>query len=185
MPLVAQQPDLLPVADARQERVHQRNALDFVRVLRRVSVRDHQADIVTDDLHLAIAELLDHRVNVLRESLLVVAGFRHRRLAGTGKIRREHDAAVVQLFHQRQPHMARFGIAVQQDDGRLVAVAGFEIMQFDTVRVDRTTLDRGIRRSVCSWQPRARKQKGSADTPCDLMEQVHGIFSGDGAAGFA
>ena len=49
VPEVAQQPDVGPVADAGQERIHQDDALDLGGILRRIRVGDHQADVVSDD----------------------------------------------------------------------------------------------------------------------------------------
>ena len=53
MPQVTQQPDGFPIADAREERVHQDESIDFRRVLRGVGVRDHQSDVVPHHLSLA------------------------------------------------------------------------------------------------------------------------------------
>src|SRR5690348_18343904 len=72
MPLVAKQENARGIADAGQERVHQRNALDVVRILRRVRVRDHEPDVVPDDDDLLEAERLGERMDVLRRRLLVV-----------------------------------------------------------------------------------------------------------------
>ena len=44
------------IADARQERIHQRDALDLGRILRGVGVGDHQADVVADDADALEAE---------------------------------------------------------------------------------------------------------------------------------
>ena len=56
MPQVAQQPDLGPVADARQERIHQRDAIDLGRILRGIGIGDHQPDIVAGDPHPLVAK---------------------------------------------------------------------------------------------------------------------------------
>ena len=73
MPEIAHQPNIAPVPDARQERVHQRDAVDLARILRRIGVGDHQPDVVPDNPDALEAQLLHERVDVLRHLRLGVA----------------------------------------------------------------------------------------------------------------
>jgi hypothetical protein len=50
VPEVAQQPDVLPIADAWQKCIHQDDFADFFGILGGVRVSHHQADIVADQL---------------------------------------------------------------------------------------------------------------------------------------
>ncbi len=179
VPLVAQQPDLLPVAHAGQERVHQRDAFHFVRVLRGVGVGHHQADIVADDIDLAVAECLDQGVNVLRHGLLVVARLRNRRPARAAQVRRDDDALVAKPRHERQPHMAGFRVAVQQHDRRAAAAPGLQIVQVDAVGVDRVLLDCCGADRFCGMGERreradqARHKQCGAGVPCHSVDEGH------------
>jgi len=56
VPQIAQQPHVGPVAHAGQERIHQHDAVHFVRVLGGVRVSHHQADVMPDDLDPGIAQ---------------------------------------------------------------------------------------------------------------------------------
>src|SRR5206468_12878909 len=76
VPEIAQQPDVLPGADARQEGVHQYDTLGCLRKLRGVGVRDHQADVVADDADVIESQRRGQGVDVDGQRLLVVAGFR-------------------------------------------------------------------------------------------------------------
>ena len=51
VPQVAHQPNVLPIADAWQEGIHQHHTLGSLRKLRGVGVGHHQSDIVADDTH--------------------------------------------------------------------------------------------------------------------------------------
>jgi hypothetical protein len=175
VPLVAQQPYRLPVADAGQERVHQHDAFDLVRILRRVRIRDHQADVVADDLHLRKAELVHERMDVLRQRLLVVAIGRFRRSAVAAQIRRDDDTAIVQLRYQRQPHVAGFRIAVQQDDRCFAALSGFQIVQFDTVDAGGVALyGRCVRLRVRGDLHRRAEHQCDAGLSQPSLNRVHG-----------
>ena len=71
VPEVAQQPDGLPLAHARQERIHERDALDLGRKLRGIGIGDHEPDIVADEPHAPVAERRGERLHILRHRLLV------------------------------------------------------------------------------------------------------------------
>jgi hypothetical protein len=49
VPHIAQEPDILPVADAGQEGVHQHHPIRGLWELGRVGVGDHQPDVMPDD----------------------------------------------------------------------------------------------------------------------------------------
>ena len=112
VPQVAQQPDLGPVADAGQEGIHQNDAFHFPGVLRGVGVGDHQANVMTDDFDLVVAERLHQRMNILGEGLLVVAAIRLGRRACATQVGRNDRLPVAQVGHQWSPHMAGLCIAV-------------------------------------------------------------------------
>jgi hypothetical protein len=63
---------LLHVADARNRRFKQGELVDLVRVLRRVSVSDHQTDVVPDQIYSLVTETPDEFVNINRRRLLVI-----------------------------------------------------------------------------------------------------------------
>ena len=115
VPEVAQQPDALPVADAGQERVHQHDPLDLGRILRGVGVGDHQADVVADDA----ARARGRATAPARGCPAPSSSCRSRRPASaTGRCRagRARSRLVLaQLGHQRPPHVAGLGVAVQED----------------------------------------------------------------------
>ena len=140
VPEIAQQKDVIPFANAGQERFHQHDPVDFARVLRRIGVGDHQSDIVTDQPDTVVFEAFHQCVDVLRHRLLGVSALRRRRLAEAAQIRRDHGVLVGKLCDQRPPHMAGFGKAMQQHDG--IALAGDQIVQLDAVDVGKFALRR-------------------------------------------
>ena len=73
MPEIAQQKDAVPVAHAGQERLHQHQPIDLVRVLRRVAIGHHQPDAVTDQPDAVVVEAFHQRVDVLRHCRLGVS----------------------------------------------------------------------------------------------------------------
>ena len=76
MPQISQQPNRLPFADARKKSVHQGNPFDFGWILCRVSVGNHQSDIVAHDLNTPVPERDGEGMNILRHRLLVVPAVR-------------------------------------------------------------------------------------------------------------
>ena len=147
VPEIAQQPDGLPIAHARQERIHERDALDFVRMLRRIGVRDHEADVVADNPHALVAERRGERMDVLRHRLLVVATRGLCRLAEPAQIGGDHGVRLGKLRHERAPHVAVLRVAMQQDDR--LALPGREIMQPHAVDVGEAALRRLRQRRAC------------------------------------
>ena len=164
VPEVAQQPHRLPLADARQERIHQRDALDLGRKLRGIGIGDHEADIVAGEPHAPVAERRGERVDVLRHRLLVVALRRLGGLAEAAQIGRDHGVRLGQLGDQRPPHVAGLGVAVQQD--HRLAVAGGEIVEPDAVDVGEAALDG--RHLLCS---RRSRQAESRDDETQIRRQ--------------
>ena len=131
MPEIAQQKDVVPVADAGQERLHQHEPIDFGRVLRRIGIGDHQPDIVADQTDSVVFQAFHQRMDILRHRLLGVSILGRRRLTEAAQIRRDHSVFVGKLCDQRPPHVAGFGEAMQQHDR--IAFAGDEVMQPDAV----------------------------------------------------
>ena len=75
--------DRLPSINAREKRVHQHQLFDFVRKLRRISVCDHQSDVVADNDRAVDAEALHERMHPGRSVLHVKAVSRNVRVANT------------------------------------------------------------------------------------------------------
>jgi hypothetical protein len=73
MPKIAHEPNVAPVADAGQEGVHQRDAIDLVWILRRIGVCNHESDIVPDNLNALETKFAYERVDILRHRGLGVA----------------------------------------------------------------------------------------------------------------
>ena len=144
MPEIAQQEDVIPFADAGQERFHQHEPIDLGGILRRIGIGDHQPDIVADQANAIVFEVLDQRMNVPRHRRLGVTVRGCRGLTEAAQIRRDHGVLVGEFGDQRPPHMAGFGKAVQQHDG--IALAGDEIMQPDAIDLGEFAL-RGLRQS--------------------------------------
>jgi hypothetical protein len=112
MPKIAHEPNVAPVSYSRQERVHQRNAIDLVRILRRVGVSDHQSDIVPDNLNVLEAKFAYERVDVLRHCGLGVAIGRRGGLTGSAQIRGDYAVGACEFGDQGAPHVAGFGVAM-------------------------------------------------------------------------
>ena len=142
MPEIAQQEDVIPFADAGQEGFHQHETIDLGGILRRIGIGDHQPDIVADQANAIVFEVLDQRMNVPRHRRLGVAVRGRRGLTEAAQIGRDHGVLVGEFGDQRPPHVAGFGIAVQQHDR--IALAGDEIMQPDAVDLGEFAL-RGLR----------------------------------------
>ena len=174
MPEVAQQPDLRPVADAGQERIHQRDAADVRRILGGIGIGDHQPDVVAGDADIPQAKRHGKRVDVRGHGLLVVAAFRLVRCAEAAQVRGDHRMRLGELGDQRPPHMAVLGIAVQQDHRR--AGAGSQVVKPGSVDLGEAVLDRHrIGRA-------SRRNRGErSDDACqrsenDPYEKVHGVL---------
>ncbi len=73
VPKVPHQPDVAPVPDARQEGVHQSNPIHLAGILRRISVRNHQSDVVADNPNALESKFARQRVDVLRHRGLGIA----------------------------------------------------------------------------------------------------------------
>ena len=140
MPEIAHQPHVAPVSDARQEGVHQRNPVHLARILRRIGVGDHQPDIVPDNPNVLVAQFAHERVYVLRHFGLGVAIGWRGRLTGSAQIGRDHGVGACELRHQRAPHVAGFGVTMQEDDW--VARARDQIVQAHAVDIREMALHR-------------------------------------------
>ena len=112
---------LVPVADARQRRVHHDPARDAARKLRRERVADHVADVVRDEIGLLDLQMIEHAGDVERLVLLRVARVRMRRKPHAAKIRRDDRVILHEHRGERRPHVAGIAEAVQQEDGRTLA----------------------------------------------------------------
>ncbi len=108
--------------------------------MRRIGVGDHQPDIVTDQPDAVVFETLQQRVDVLRHRRLGIAVWRRGGFTEAAQVRRDHGVLVGKFCDQWQPHVAGFGIAVQQH--HRVALAGNEIMQLDAARLGELALRR-------------------------------------------
>jgi hypothetical protein len=140
MPEIAQQEDAVPVADTGQERFHQHQPIDLAGVLRRIGVGHHQPDIVADQPDAAVFEIFHQRVDVPRHRRLGVTIRGRCAFAEAAQVRRDHGMLVGQFRDHSQPHVAGFGIAMQQH--QRVALAGDQIMQFDAVDLGELALRR-------------------------------------------
>src|ERR1700748_3388120 len=120
--------NLLPhIADARNRRFKKSKLVNLVRILRRVSVGDHQADVVTDQINALIAEALDEFVNVSGSRLLVVDRRGPRRVAEAAQVWGDDGVVSAEFFKERNPHPRSVAKAVEQYERRL-ARPGFEVM---------------------------------------------------------
>lgn len=116
MPEVTHQPNVTPVPDAGQKGVHQCDPLDLSGILRGIRVRDHQPDIVSDDPKMVVAKFSHERMNVLREFCLGVPSGWRGGLASAAQVRCDHGVGGRELGNERVPHVARFSVAMQEDD---------------------------------------------------------------------
>jgi hypothetical protein len=139
VPKVSQEPHALPIANAREKSIHQDNPNYFGRVLRGVSVGDHQSDVVTDNSRAPKSERRCEGMNVLRHRLLVVAAIWFGRLTESAQVWRDNRSGLRQFNHQRPPHPTGFGIAMQQN--HRIAVSGDQIVKPDLVDFCETILD--------------------------------------------
>ncbi len=97
MPEIAQQKDVVPLPDAGQERFHQHQPIDLVRVLRRIGIGHHQPDVVADEADPVVFQALHQRVDVLRHGRLGVSILRCGRLAEAAQVRRDYGVFVGEL----------------------------------------------------------------------------------------
>ena len=140
VPEIAEQPDVLPVADARQEGVHQHRARGRLRELGGIGIRDHQADVVTDNADAIESQRVGQLVDVDRERLLVVAGLRLGGAAGPAQVGHDDRVTLGERRDERKPHAAGLRVAVQQN-GR-AALAGDPVVQPDAVDLGEAFLHR-------------------------------------------
>ena len=117
VPQIAQQPDVLPVANPGQERVHEHHPRGLARELRSIRVRNHQTDVVADDADVVEPEARGQGADIHRERLLVVAALRLAGATGTTQVGRDDGVALREQWQERAPHVTRLGVAVQQDHG--------------------------------------------------------------------
>ena len=97
---------------------------------------------MADDPRAPVTEGGRERVDVLRHRFLVVASLGLRRLTEAAQIRRDDGVCLRQLGHQRPPHVAVLGVAVQQDDW--IASAGREVVQAQAVDLGKLAGDGGL-----------------------------------------
>ena len=124
---------------------------------------------------LVVFEALHQRVDVLRHRRLGVSIRRRGRLTEAAQVRRDHGMFVREFCDQRQPHMAGFGVAVQQHDG--VALAGDQIMQLDAIDLGEFALrrlrERFARIEQCNGQ-RHQRDGGGGTKSSD--RELHPVF---------
>ena len=113
--------DLLPRADAGQRRVHDGEAGDPLRVLRRQRIADHVADVVGDQRRPRDAERIEQPGHVLPLGLLVVAALGPPGVAHAAQVGDDDAVRRGQFRRERRPHVAGLAIAVQQQHGGPVA----------------------------------------------------------------
>ena len=115
VPQFTQEPHVLPVADAGQERVHQHHPLGGLRELRGIGIGHHQPDVVADDADAIELERRRELVDVHGHVPLVVSGGRLGRASGAAQVGHDDGVTLGEQRHERAPHVAGLGIAVQQD----------------------------------------------------------------------
>jgi len=96
----------------------------FLRIQRRVGIRDHQPDVVPHNPNPLESKRVDGRVDALGRGLHVDAARRYRRIAEARQIGRDHGETRREHFCQRLPHARRFSIAVDQNHWRPAATDG-------------------------------------------------------------
>ena len=173
VPEVAQEPDVLPVADAGQEGVEERDALDLRREPRGVGVRDHESDVVPGDCDLRVAERHGERMDVAGHRHLVVAAFGLARRAGAAQIGCDHRAGLRELGDQRAPHPGVLREAVQEDDRR--AAPGTQVVDAHAVELREAALDRRLR-AQCGR--RDRGDEGEKNRPAGGASRIRGAAHG-------
>src|SRR6266851_529437 len=86
MPEISHQPYVAPVSYSWQKGVHQHNAIHLARILRCISVRNHQPDVVPYNPNVSITKFEHEGMNVLRHFGLGVASGRGGRLTRSAQI---------------------------------------------------------------------------------------------------
>ena len=121
MPERARADDLVPGPDPGQRRVHDHEAGDPPRKLRREGVADHVADVVGDEVGPVDRERIEDARDVPPLGLLVVAALGPGREAHAAQVGCDHGVIWGELGCERRPHVAGLAIAVQQQDRRPLA----------------------------------------------------------------
>src|SRR4029077_2090220 len=120
--------DLLPnIADTRNRRFEQRELSDFVRILRGIGVRHHQADVMTNEIDLLKAKAFYEFVHITGYRLLIVTRRRPRRLAEAAHIRRDDCVILSEFVEKRNPHVRGIAEAVNQYE-RLLPGSCLQVM---------------------------------------------------------
>src|SRR5438093_10439735 len=114
VPQIAQEPHVLPIADAWQQGVQQDDPLRSLRELGGIGIRHHQPDVVADDADAIELQRSCQLMDVDRHRLLVVAGRRLGRASCATQIRHDDGVTRGERRHARAPHVAGFGVAVEQ-----------------------------------------------------------------------
>src|ERR1700674_2540762 len=133
VPEVLEQPDALPITDARQERIHEYNAIDLAWILRGVRIRDHEPDIMAGQSYVLESEGRGERVNVPRQRLLFVAIVGPRRLTAAAQVRCNDRVGLREFGDEREPHVACLREAVEEHNW--IATTGDQIVQPGPVHI--------------------------------------------------
>jgi len=94
---------------------------------------NHETDVVADDADATELETRGELINVHRHGLLVVARRWLRRSAGAAQVRHDYAMLLGEYRHEGTPHVARFGVPVEQDHG--AALTAGEISQPDPIHL--------------------------------------------------
>jgi hypothetical protein len=153
---------LFPGPDARQRRIHDDEAGDPLRVLRREGVADHVAEVVGDEVGLVDPQRVQDAGDVVSLRLLVVAVGGTRRARHPAQVGSDNGVATGEVRRQRSPHVARLAIAVQEDHRG--ALAADPDMDDRALRLDLPGAEvRGKRLNLRRGGQRQRQGRDSAE----------------------
>src|SRR5262249_28840681 len=93
------------IADAWDWRFQQGEFFDLARILCRISISNHQADVATDKINAFVAETFDQFSNINCRGLLVISRSGPRGLAETEQVGRDNRIVSAELIEERNPHM--------------------------------------------------------------------------------
>src|SRR5207245_7357500 len=98
--------DLRPcVADPGDRGLEECKFLDLIRILSGIRIRNHQTDVMPDQIDLFITQTFNKLVDINCGSLLVVACRRFRRIPDAAKVWSNDRIVFTKVIKHRDPHM--------------------------------------------------------------------------------
>src|SRR5262249_32763067 len=93
-------------------RVKQNKTTNVSRVGRRISIRNHQTDIMPEEEYALMSKLPHQLVNVLRQRPLIITGSGFVGISRTSQIGNDNAIVLRQLRHDVSPHIPSFSKAM-------------------------------------------------------------------------